>query len=1844
MLSEEEKRRRLALFQIQNQIKVPTPQSQPPKPPQVTQPTQQFKFGQTNVSVRPSFAQQAQQLFTLPSQRVQVTPTAQPPKPQFRLPSIQAPVVKPPTPVVTPPKIQAPRPQTSFFQRTYRPQPAQVTIPSTKFEAPIGFDKPLQETLAKKASEVDLARQQYRAGRINKNQLDRAGSLYNSELQTVKNIQTGINITKQDLPSFINRYNTLPDAGQRDIRDKLTKVYTSYSSSSDGNLKANSDQAATYLSILTTPKNKLTEGVSPEVKTALEALPEVKAKQSLKGTVKDIFGALITQPIELGTRLGTYAGGVMGVNDFAKNEADYKSGKITLEQFNRNQSEINNRIAQVTGSLTGEDKGAVDRGLRALGTVAEVGTYLLPGAGIIRGVTAAPGRLGSVVAQQATLGGATSGLSAFGRTGLDTQPTDVAAAAIIGTVAQGAVPVSSALVSRTVNRIKVKPFAELTDSEKALLAREKTFHPEDPSAPTVSVPGQVPAPTPEVSVPAPRTSVPVVSDEAVNTIISNKNKADIENAVKAIYPNADKSLLQTAIDEIQKTQNPTEVRTILDSLAETKATIEAVTPEATLAQAAAREQALVAETQQPTGTIAAPRVTETASAPQAAPAGVQGTQAPTAVPGVSEAAAVEAQKGLAEAERYKVGTLRSVITKIKKTITPDFLAVESDRLLDKAAKAVGKRLKSADRLELALTQSRLARNIGIQYMQEGVIGKIIAKYSKTPEQLRDFNFYRSLKRDVEQMQDGRGPIFRNYTLEQKQQFINEYERRNPQAESDLRQLSKAILSVQDLTTKGENAFVRKADMIAVRSKKDGTQYQYWTPMERVTAEDLARVEINAYNLGALGRQRMLRDFVVNDLPVNLNFDPLTDYVVMAFRQLGQSKVIKEVAKRAEAGQIKGARMVYEGEQMAQLKGAKAQLTDIRKIIKSVGKDIKISQKQYRTIAREMAAIKGQAYKEVKRKIGVSVKGKIVPEAGPTLENINGVIKQLFSTDMATLNRLNKKYMNREPKLAEAIQKVMRAKNDLEIAKAMKKDIKSTIVDLTPDPITGRQTILGIDANGNQFRIELPPEWSRLLQGLDKAQLDEGFKIARAIQDIFRQAWVGILNPPFQLSTAIWNAVWSPVVAREGYKLYAPSAVKAGLKTLVGTTDFQRILNANGAINFGGDLRMLTSDSVADALGSQASNLSKLKWYLEIQNGRGFRRSWKAMNEWGGKIDQATRSAAATAAYNKARKQKFTEEQAIAEAVMSWNNVLPDFSNVSQAVKTVDAIIPFTAASVAGTRTTLRAFKDRPAQTIAKLGVLSTAIGSVYAYNLATEQGQAFYKDMKDSKKDFVLDNNLIIVLPGATKDAKTGEWSGVIKIPLAPEARPVNTALRSAFLEEDLGAKVGKIALSFGDFLTGKLRDASSPAMQVYSGMVTGKDPRTGREIWDQTMDNNEKAAAVTKYLQANLGLPGAMSSGDAWDTFVKGFVNRVYGAKGATDAGMYYINQDKAIKNVGLDRDELYAYFSSVSPPKKDLSGNIIKDKTYYDQSSKALAYKRYPKTFDVDKQIDAANRKAGKPGDPLFDLTPQEQEIVLNIQWIKDTQDAKALAAINKDWLDAYYQKRGEYFDKILSSDAKKAGGIDALGIAIPVADKTTQSKIQEATALQGADKAKFYADNPEVTDYFNNLEEYNRSKRKFLGLPLLDQYPEADPEVKTIMDQYNSLPKGDGPLKRDGTPSSPTRSAWIRNNAGAWNLLTEQWNKQNIYNLQREAGLAVFEGIDIPQKTLDKNTQSYGSTARFGGTASQNYLNTPPAQRQYLNQLVSDIAPFKLPEAPKLKKVPKIKTKKPSTPRRTIRIKLQ
>ena len=574
----------------------------------------------------------------------------------------------------------------------------------------------------------------------------------------------------------------------------------------------------------------------------------------------------------------------------------------------------------------------------------------------------------------------------------------------------------------------------------------------------------------------------------------------------------------------------------------------------------------------------------------------------------------------------------------------------------------------------------------------------------------------------------------------------------------------------------------------------------------------------------------------------------------------------------------------------------------------------------------------------------SASGKVLVKEGKLAgkTTTESVLKRMLNSSEADIRAIQKKIETRQPKLAAKLEQVINKKAEIDALKIARTNLKDVTADFMDDPVTGKQMISGV-IDGQGFKMEVPPELAKALMGLDQQKLPSVLKALAIIKKPFEVTWTGVLNPVFSaISFALYDTPMSVINSPQGLRTLGPKAVVESIKSIKSSSEFQRRLAAEGARPYGGSGASSFIKPTAKSIAAQRNILQNIKYTATNPEV-----ALSKLDIWGGKLANATRTRTARAAYDdtlriakKAAKENgipfdkadpILQKRAMENAALAYRSIMPDFDTMSNLTRQINSVVPFFAASTAGTRSFGKALRRDPLGTGIKalsLGVIPTV--GVTAYSLASPQGQAFYDEMEKTSPR-TLDDNMIVVLPGAHKDDKTGEWKGIIKIPLAPEFRAINrTTWREtrAAVGKGEGPAVSHVAWSLFDAVTGGVRSSQNPLIDTVR-ILAGEDPRTGERIIkgdmanlpqsEQTYDTTSGAAKWlagkmgTSPIQADkfisqFGIAGqtVKNGGNPVEATAKNIDNRFTGAYGESISRSFYdtygpikARRDKASREV---------------------------------------------------------------------------------------------------------------------------------------------------------------------------------------------------------------------------------------------------------------------------------------------------------------------------------------------------------
>lgn len=456
---------------------------------------------------------------------------------------------------------------------------------------------------------------------------------------------------------------------------------------------------------------------------------------------------------------------------------------------------------------------------------------------------------------------------------------------------------------------------------------------------------------------------------------------------------------------------------------------------------------------------------------------------------------------------------------------------------------------------------------------------------------------------------------------------------------------------------------------------------------------------------------------------------------------------------------------------------------------------------------------------------------------------------------------------------------------------------------------------------------------------------------------------------------------------------------------------------------------------------------------------------------------------------------------------------------------------------------------------------------------------------------------LSLQIPIGPKDEKGNQ--PVVNIPLFPSTLTIPRAV--------VNSVIASVRVAKGE---GDIGDVAKEAGKVLSTpLQVGNQILTNRDYFDRPIYNDKETAALQGVEPDNIaeivGKEGIYAAKQLLPGWGRAALDKVgVGRDEPASWGQTLAQATEAPVRFGKqlnpnteayfnDRDQIYkslnandrAVWDSIHPPvQKNVNGDYITDKSVWSGSARAANYLNNDAVLKAENEMARRAKARGQKVDPLFgDLKGQQQQIALVIDTLPPKDPNKTVLKQQNPWYDQYYKTRQAFFDSLPPGDPNKPES----PIAFPEPDTKT-ANLQDAYYQIKDPKMKrdFLDRNPEVTEQMAKEEQYSRAVRAAKNLPQYDQFPQASPKVQKLIDTYSALPKGEANGK------SRIRSAWIKAHPNEWQQMTDQFSKQAQYNLQRDASLASFEGVDMTDKgikaikDLAKSLGMSDSSGGFGG----------------------------------------------------------
>lgn len=497
----------------------------------------------------------------------------------------------------------------------------------------------------------------------------------------------------------------------------------------------------------------------------------------------------------------------------------------------------------------------------------------------------------------------------------------------------------------------------------------------------------------------------------------------------------------------------------------------------------------------------------------------------------------------------------------------------------------------------------------------------------------------------------------------------------------------------------------------------------------------------------------------------------------------QNKLTRYVRDRAlEKGITKPIRVASKVIERMELYGEAAQLRPLRN---KLGRVLKSQEGYARKIQSELNNLQKQARGEVERKIKKNIKGKIVPGEGVGADNIKGVIDQILSTDMATLNRLNKKFMAREPKLAKALQEITDIKGQYDLAKTEVNDLVQRARMLSDGDPLGEKTMTVFE-NGIRELYTVDPKVARQLKGVSDVSLG-AIQNAALISSKILRAGATAFNTAFAAPNFIMDQVGSFAMSKNKFATHNPLVFLQSLKETaakpLARATLGRVPGVKNAVT-----GLLEPSDAYKAWASKNKYMNRADLTRELK--KATRQSDESLGVRGesafrrvegliSTTEETTRFQNYLGTLKKNMKGKnLTPAQAEALADEAARNNSINFSNKGELSTFMKIFNPYLNAGVQGSKTLAKSLKERPVST--SIAIATTTLAPVaYAtyHNLSDPERARVYANLSESERR----NNIVFVRDNGS----------VIKVPIPPGFRGFAQPLRDQIESEYIGDRQG---------------------------------------------------------------------------------------------------------------------------------------------------------------------------------------------------------------------------------------------------------------------------------------------------------------------------------------------------------------------------------------------------------------------------------------------------------------------
>nr|DAQ74757.1 MAG TPA: Large polyvalent protein associated domain 38 [Caudoviricetes sp.] len=773
-------------------------------------------------------------------------------------------------------------------------------------------------------------------------------------------------------------------------------------------------------------------------------------------------------------------------------------------------------------------------------------------------------------------------------------------------------------------------------------------------------------------------------------------------------------------------------------------------------------------------------------------------------------------------------------------------------------------------------------------------------------------------------------------------------------------------------------------------------------------------------------------------------------------------------------------------------------------------------------------------------------------------------------------------------------------------------------ELKPDESAdGRPTISYLD-NGKKRTFLAAPEVARAAKNMNREQMGI---ILRALATPARLLRMGAttVNAGFTMANVVKDFVGATVNSKGGINSMNPKSIVSALGAAFHHNgDLYAEMQREGVLGNIYELTRNASDLNLNEIRSHKNILTR-----SIHNAKS---PLKTLENTIGRSEDFGRALQYVANKKYAKRKGMSESEAIKFAAdqARWNST--NFLRSGTYGKAINAIVPYSNANIQGQRITLRRMKENPARYTGKiaLGIVAPTVAAM-ALSYSNDEN----KKIMENLPDYVKENNVVVIGPGAKYNKEQNKWEGVYLVPVPPQFSPLHRQLhnmvRSAMTGQqfDTGKAVGDAVEQVTTVNPMEIRrtgaqyvpQAVKPFVETWANknLYTGQEvvPEgmknlDGKDQWDSStsltarkvgeltglspkqIDNafRTSTAGGGQNLLHGMDFAIAKATG-ASDDEIKGrsmldsVVGRFYAPKGTSQSSYFYQSLEKAAKDNKLSGSDLELY-QALTSRKYNGDGNV-EGKTEGDvlMNNRILANKP-----NIVKALSEAakwrSEQTGEELDPLYKLPVDKQQYFYHLQGSPKNGAEQRKLKQDAPWLEDFQKERSAYFKR---QDFKSG---KSNRVPYPEVSDELQATLKTYHDMPNSPQKWAFLDaHPELSDHYKQIEDYNNKVREAQGYAPLRTRPQQSQYVKMQMANKNW---------RD-----PAVARYLQD--------------LNVYNITNSASLAEMQGEELSPKALKaiQSVGKYGLVKNPDGTFALKYPDGQGTNESHIQAGAVDMSSF-------------------------------